>query len=286
MLKSVKKFAPVAIAITLLIGTIAPASAAGVQGTKCATSGAKKTVSKVVYTCTTNPGGVIKGLSWTSADCLSSDKAYTMALAQFTDFDKTQTNTLTQIKASIDSWKSVVTILDQKLAETKTTSYTVDYDHTVKPTLPIKVVGIDAAIASITAKVAAITAKRDNAAKQRDASKALMAAKYTEAQITAFAADLSGSIRSTDVNVVNFANWIRALTGYDAAVSSGQKDISNLQKIPANLQDRRTKAQVQIDGMTTRYNQAMTNQPTLTAQIKSSATQAKSVRGLACKAGL
>jgi len=287
MLKNVKKWAPVLAAVALVISGVTPANAAAVkQGTKCAPANAKKTVGTVKYTCTTNPAGAPAGLTWTTADCITAGTAYATAKSQYDGFTASQTSTLAAIKASIDASKHSIDVLNAAIAATKTKEYIVGYDHTVKPSAPIKVVGIDAAIASITAHIAEVTAKRDNAGKQRDLTATTLAAKYTATQIAGWAASPVSALSNPDVNVQNYGNWIRAYEGYDKAVASGNKDIANLQKVPNNFQAKLASAQTQVDGMTARYNAAIANQPTQSQTIKDAATQALSVRKSACKVGL
>ena len=287
MLKKLQKAAPVLAALALVTSGISPASAAVIkQGTKCAPANAKKSVGAVKYTCTTNPAGTPAGLTWTTADCISAAGAYATAKSQFDGFTTAQTSTLAAIKASIDASKHSVDVLNQQLAATKTKEYIVGYDHTVKPSAPIKVTGIDAAIAAITAHIADVTAKRDNAGKQRDLIKTTLAAKYTATQIAGWEASPGTALTNSDVNVQNYGNWIRAYQNYDTAVTSANKDIANLQKVPNNFQVKLTAAQAQVDSMTTRYNQAIANQPTQSQTIKDAVAQALSVRKSACKAGL
>jgi len=287
MLKNVKKWAPVLAAVALVISGVTPANAAAVkQGTKCAPANAKKTVGTVKYTCTTNPAGAPAGLTWTTADCITAGSAYATAKSQYDGFTASQTSTLAAIKASIDASKHSIDVLNAAIAATKTKEYIVGYDHTVKPSAPIKVVGIDAAIAAITAHIADVTAKRDNAGKQRDLTATTLAAKYTATQIAGWAASPVSALSNPDVNVQNYGNWIRAYQNYDTAVASGNKDIANLQKVPNNFQAKLASAQTQVDGMTARYNAAIANQPTQSQTIKDAATQALSVRKSACKVGL
>jgi len=287
MLKNVKKWAPVLAAVALVISGVTPANAAAVkQGTKCAPANAKKTIGAVKYTCTTNPAGAPAGLTWTTADCITAGTAYATAKSQYDGFTASQTSTLAAIKASIDASKHSIDVLNAAIAATKTKEYIVGYDHTVKPSAPIKVVGIDAAIAAITAHIADVTAKRDNAGKQRDLTATTLAAKYTATQIAGWAASPVSALSNPDVNVQNYGNWIRAYQNYDTAVASGNKDIANLQKVPNNFQAKLASAQTQVDGMTARYNAAIANQPTQSQTIKDAATQALSVRKSACKVGL
>ena len=287
MLQNVKKWAPVLAAVALVISGVTPANAAVIkQGTKCAPANAKKTVGATKYTCTTNPAGVPAGLTWTTADCITAGTAYATAKSEYDGFTSSQTSTLTAIKASIDASKHSIDVLNQEIAATKTKQYIVGYDHTVKPSVPIKVTGIDAAIAAITAHIADVTAKRDNAGKQRDLTAATLATKYTATQIAGWAASPVSALSNPDVNVQNYGNWIRAYQNYDTAVNSGQKDITNLQKVPNNFQAKLASAQTQVDGMTARYNAAIANQPTQSQTIKDAATQALSVRKSACKVGL
>ena len=287
MLKNVKKWAPVIAAVALVISGVTPANAAAVkQGTKCAPANAKKTIGAVKYTCTTNPAGAPAGLTWTTADCITAGTAYATAKSQYDGFTASQTSTLAAIKASIDASKHSIDVLNAAIAATKTKEYIVGYDHTVKPSVPIKVVGIDAAIAAITAHIADVTAKRDNAGKQRDLTATTLAAKYTATQIAGWAASPVSALSNPDVNVQNYGNWIRAYQNYDTAVASGNKDIANLQKVPNNFQAKLASAQTQVDGMTARYNAAIANQPTQSQTIKDAATQALSVRKSACKVGL
>ena len=287
MLKNVKKWAPVLAAVALVISGVTPANAAAVkQGTKCAPANAKKTIGAVKYTCTTNPAGAPAGLTWTTADCITAGTAYATAKSQYDGFTSSQTSTLAAIKASIDASKHSIDVLNAAIAATKTKEYIVGYDHTVKPSAPIKVVGIDAAIAAITAHIADVTAKRDNAGKQRDLTATTLAAKYTATQIAGWAASPVSALSNPDVNVQNYGNWIRAYQNYDTAVASGNKDIANLQKVPNNFQAKLASAQTQVDGMTARYNAAIANQPTQSQTIKDAATQALSVRKSACKVGL
>ena len=287
MLKNVKKWAPVLAAVALVISGVTPANAAAVkQGTKCAPANAKKTIGAVKYTCTTNPAGAPAGLTWTTADCITAGTAYATAKSQYDGFTASQTSTLAAIKASIDASKHSIDVLNAAIAATKTKEYIVGYDHTVKPSVPIKVVGIDAAIAAITAHIADVTAKRDNAGKQRDLTATTLAAKYTATQIAGWAASTVSALSNPDVNVQNYGNWIRAYQNYDTAVASGNKDIANLQKVPNNFQAKLASAQTQVDGMTARYNAAIANQPTQSQTIKDAATQALSVRKSACKVGL
>ena len=287
MLKKVKKWAPVLAAVALVISGVTPANAAAVkQGTKCAPANAKKTVGAIKYTCTTNPAGAPAGLTWTTADCITAGTAYATAKSQYDGFTASQTSTLAAIKASIDASKHSIDVLNAAIAATKTKEYIVGYDHTVKPSAPIKVVGIDAAIAAITAHIADVTAKRDNAGKQRDLTATTLAAKYTATQIAGWAASPVSALSNPDVNVQNYGNWIRAYQNYDTAVASGNKDIANLQKVPNNFQAKLASAQTQVDGMTARYNAAIANQPTQSQTIKDAATQALSVRKSACKVGL
>lgn len=287
MIKNLKKFAPVLAVAALLISQVTPANAATIkQGTKCAPANAKKTVGATKYTCTSNPAGAPAGLTWTTADCISAATAYATAKKEYDGFTASQTSTLAAIKASIDASKHSIDVLNQGIAATKTKEYIVGYDHTVKPTAPIKVIGIDAAVAAIQAHIADVTAKRDNAGKQRDLTASALAAKYTATQIAGWAASPVSALSNPDVTVQNYGNWIRAYQNYDTAVVSGNKDIANLQKVPNNFQTKLAAAQAQIDGMTTRYNAAIANQPTQAQTIKDAATQALSVRKSACKVGL
>jgi hypothetical protein len=287
MLKNVKKIAPVLLAAGLVLASVTTANAAAVkQGTKCTTAKAVTTVGKVKYTCTTNPAGAPAGLSWTTADCISAGSAYVSAKGQYDGFTTSQNSTLAAIKASIDASKHSIDVLNQGIAATKTKQYIVGYDHTAKPSVAIKVVGVDAAIAAITTHLNELTAKRDNAGKQRDLTSATLATKYTATQIAAWTTSPVSALSNSDVNVQNFGNWIRAYEGYDKAITSTQKDIANLQKVPNNFQAKLEKAQTQVDDMTKRYNEAIANQPTQSATIKAAATQALSVRKSACKVGL
>ena len=271
---------------TVGISSAQAATAAVKQGVKCAPAKAVKTVNGVKYTCTTNPVGTPAGLSWTTADCIASDGAYKSATAQYNDFVTSQTSTLAAIKASIDASKHSIDVLNQSIAEAQTKSYIVGYDHTVKPTAKITVIGIDAAIAALTTKINTDIAKRDNAGRQRDATAVILAAKYTATQIAGWAASPTSALGNSDVNVQNYGNWIRAYGNYDTAVASAQKNIINLQKVPANFQSKLAAAQKQVDSMTARYNQAIASQPTQAQTIKSAASQALLVRKAACKAGL
>jgi phage shock protein A len=287
MLKKLRNWAPVIAAVALVLSGVTPAHAAAIkQGTKCAPVNAKKTVGSIKYTCTTNPAGIPTGLSWTTADCLAAGTAYATAKAQYDDFVATQTSTYTAIKASIDASKHTIDVLNAAIVAANTKQYTVDYDHSVQPAVPIKVVGIDAAIKAITAHIADVTAKRDNAAKQRDLVAATLASKYPATQIAAWAASPISALNNSDVNVTNYGNWIRAYQNYDIAIASSSKDISNLQKIANNFQAKIAKAQSQVDSMTARYNAAVASQPALSKVVKDSATQALSLRKSACKVGL
>jgi len=288
---NVRKFAPVVAAAALVLsgvvtGTSTAHAATIKQGVKCSPAKALKTVSGVKYTCTTNPVGTPAGNTWTTSDCVAANGAYLEAKKQYDGFVASQTSTLAAIKASIDASTHSIEVLNQQIALTKTKEYIVGYDHTVKPAAPIKVVGIDAAIAALTTKITDITTKRDNAGKQRDASQALLAAKYTATQIATWAASPVSALSNADVNVQNYANWIRAYSGYDGALTSAQKDIANLQKVPNNFTSKLAAAQAQVDSMTKRYDQAIANQPSQAATIKSAADQALSVRKTACKVGL
>ncbi len=287
MFKKFTKLAPVVLAAGLVLSSFSTANAAVVkQGTKCTTAKAVKTVGSVKYTCTTNPAGAPAGLTWTTADCISAASAYVAAKGQYDGFTTSQNSTLAAIKASIDASKHSIDVLNQGIAATKTKEYIVGYNHTVSPSVPIKVVGVDAALAALNTHLTDVTAKRDNAAKQRDLTATTLAAKYTATQIAAWAANPVTAVSNPDVNVQNYGNWIRAYQGYDKAITSGQKDIENLQKVPNNFQAKLVKAQAQIDDMTKRYNDAIANQPTQSATIKAAADQALSVRKSACKVGL
>ena len=287
MLKNFRKVAPIFMVAGLVLSSVTTAQAATIkQGTKCTTVKAVKTVGAVKYTCTTNPASPSTGLTWTTADCIAAGNAYVAAKGQYDGFTASQTSTLSAIKASIDASKHSIDVLNQGIAATKTKEYIVGYDHTVKPSAPIKVVGVDAAIAALTTHLADVTAKRDNAGKQRDLTAATLAAKYTATQIAAWTASPVGALSNPDVNVQNYGNWIRAYEGYDKAITSGQKDIANLQKVPNNFQAKLAKAQSQVDDMTARYNQAIANQPTQSQTIKAAADQALAVRKSACKVGL
>jgi prefoldin subunit 5 len=291
MSSKLRKVGPALAALVLIVsGTTAGISSAQAatikQGVKCSPAKAVKTVSGVKYTCTTNPAGTPAGLTWTLSTCFDADKAYKSTKAQYDDFVTSQTSTLAAIKASIDASKHSIDVLNQGIAAAQTKKYIVGYDHTVKPTAPITVVGIDAAIAAINAKISADTAKRDAAGKQRDALKLTLAAKYTATQIAGWEASTSTTSGNADVNVQNFGLWIRAYSSYDSAISNAQKNIANLQKVPANFQSKLTKAQEQVDSMTTRYNAAIASQPAQAQTIKSASDQALLVRKAACKAGL
>ena len=286
-----RKLAPAVVAAALVLsgfvtGTTTAHAATIKQGVKCSPVNAKKTVGTVKYTCTTNPVGTPAGNTWTTSDCIAANGAYLSAKKEYDGFVASQTSTLAAIKASIEASTHSIDVLNQQIALTKTKEYIVGYDHTVKPTLAIKVVGIDAAIAAITAHINDITTKRDNAGKQRDASAAILAAKYTATQIAGWAAAPVSALSNADVNVQNYANWIRAYSGYDGALSSAQKDIANLQKVPNNFSTKLTAAEAQVNSMTQRYNQAIANQPSQSATIKGASDQALSVRKSACKAGL
>jgi phage shock protein A len=291
MSKKFRKLAPVVAAAALVLsgvvtGTSTAHAATIKQGVKCSPVNAKKTVGTVKYTCTTNPLGTPAGNSWTTSDCIAANGAYVTAKQEYDGFVSSQASTLAAIKASIDASTHSIEVLNQQIALTKTKEYIIGYDHTVKPTLAIKVIGIDAAIAKITAHITDITTKRDAAGKQRDASAALLAAKYTATQIAGWAASPVGALSNADVNVQNYANWIRAYSGYDGALASAQKNIAQLQKIPNNFTTKLASAQAQVESMTKRYDQAIANQPSQSATIKGASTQALSVRKSACKAGL
>ena len=291
MSKNFRKLAPVVAAVALVLsgivtGTSTAHAATIKQGVKCSPVKAVKTVSGVKYTCTTNPIGTPAGNTWTTSDCIAANGAYTAAKTQYDGFVTSQASTLAAIKASIDASTHSIDVLNQQIALTKTKEYIIGYDHTVKPTVAKKVVGIDAAIAALTAHINDVTAKRDAAGKQRDAAAATLATKYTATQIAAWAAAPVTALSNADVNVQNYANWIRAYSGYDGALASAQKNIAQLQKIPNNFSTKLTAAQAQIDSMTKRYNQAIANQPSQSATIKAASDQAFSVRKTACKAGL
>jgi len=288
---NLRKFAPVVAAAALVLsgvltGTSTAHAATIKQGVKCSPAKAVKTVSGVKYTCTTNPVGTPVGNTWTTSDCIAANGAYLAAKKQYDGFVASQTSTLAAIKASIDASTHSIDVLNQQIALTKTKEYIIGYNHTVKPTVPIKVVGIDAAITAIQAHIADITTKRDNAGKQRDAAAVLLAAKYTATQIAGWAAAPVSALSNADVTVQNYANWIRAYSGYDGALSSAQKNIANLQKVPSNFTTKLAAAQAQVDSMTKRYDQAIANQPSQAATIKTASDQALSVRKSACKAGL
>jgi hypothetical protein len=291
MSKNFRKLAPVVASVALVLsGIVTGTSTAHAttikQGVKCSPANATKTVSGVKYTCTTNPVGTPAGLTWTTPDCVAANSAYLSAKKQYDGFVASQTSTLAAIKASIDASTHSIDVLKQQIALTKTKEYIIGYDHTVKPTAPVKVVGIDAAIAAIQAHIVDITTKRDNAGKQRDASATILATKYTATQIAGWAAAPVGALSNADVNVQNYANWIRAYSGYDGALSSAQKNIAQLQKIPNSFSTKLTAAQAQVDSMTKRYDQAIATQPSQAAAIKTASDQALSVRKSACKAGL
>ena len=271
----------------LVISSTTGAHAASVkQGVACAKKGAKTTAGGTKYTCGVNPASSSKKLVWVSADCISSDTAYKSSVTESAAFANQQISALNQIAESIDASKKLVEVLNQQISDAKTKKYIVGYDHGVKPALPITAIGVDAAIASLQAKVTADSVKRDTAGVQRDLVRATLAKTYNDSQILAFANDLSGSIRNTDKNVQNYANWIRAYAGYDGSISSTNKNIANLQKILTNLNDRLAKAQAQVTSMTSRYDVAKAQQPTLLAQIKTNSVQALQFRTIACKAGL
>ena len=271
----------------LVISSTTGAHAASVkQGVACAKKGAKTTAGGTKYTCGVNPASSSKKLVWVSADCISSDTAYKSSVTESAAFANQQISALNQIAESIDASKKLVEVLNQQISDAKTKKYIVGYDHGVKPALPITAIGVDAAIASLQAIVTADSVKRDTAGVQRDLVRATLAKTYNDSQILAFANDLSGSIRNTDKNVQNYANWIRAYAGYDGSISSTNKNIANLQKILTNLNDRLAKAQAQVTSMTSRYDVAKAQQPTLLAQIKTNSVQALQFRTIACKAGL
>jgi len=271
---------------TVGISSAQAATAAVKQGVKCAPAKAVKTVSGVKYICMTNPAGTPAGLTWTTQTCVDADTAYKTALKQYNDFTTSQTTTLNAIKATIDSAKHSIDVSKASLAAAQTKLYTVGYDHTVTPTKPITVVGIDAAITAVTAKIAATTAKRDAAGKQRDATALLLAPKYTATQIAGWAASPATTTGNSDVNVLNYGAWIKAYLSYDKAIVSEQKNLATLQRTTSTLQANITKGQTLVDSMTARYNTAIANQPTQAQQIKTASDQALVVRKTGCKAGL
>ena len=274
-------------ASALVFGGVTLAHAATVkQGAACVKKGAKAKTGQTSYFCQTNPVSISKKLVWVTTDCISADAAFKNTTTQMSAFSSQQNSALAQISASIESSKKLVEVLNQQLADTKTAKYIVGYDHTVKPAIAITAVGVDAAIQALTNKVMSETAKRDNAGTQRDATKVILLKTYTDAQIQGFANDLSSAIRNADKNVQNYANWIRAYTGYDGGISSTQKNIANLSKIVTNLNDRLAKAQSQVDSMTARYETAKSQQPALLAQIQTNSKQANSFKTIACKAGI
>ena len=274
-------------ASALVLGGVTVAHAATVkQGAACVKKGAKAKTGQMSYICQTNPASTSKKLVWITTDCIAADAAFKNTTTQMAAFASQQTSALAQISASIESSKKLVEVLNGQLAETKTKKYIVGYDHSVKPAIAITAIGIDAAVQALTNKVMSESAKRDNAATQRDATKTILLKTYTEAQIQGFANDLSGSIRNADKNVQNYANWIRAFTGYDGGISSTQKNIANLSKIVTNLNDRLAKAQAQVDSMTARYETAKAQQPALLEQIQTNSKQANSFKAIACKAGI
>ena len=271
----------------LVLGSVTVAHAATVkQGTACTKKGAKASSGGSSYICQTNPATTSKKLVWVTTDCITADADYKNTTSQMAAFASQQTSALAQIAASIDSSKKLVDVLNQQIADAKTKQYIVGYDHSVKPAIPITATGVDAAIQALTDKVMSDTAKRDTAGAQRDATKALLQKKYTDAQILGFANDLAGSIRNADKTVQDYANWIRAYQGYDGSIQSTQKNMANLSKIISNLTDRLNKAQAQVDSMTTRYTTAQSQQPALLAQIQTNAKQASSFRSIACKVGI
>jgi len=271
----------------LVLSSTTGAHAASVkQGVACAKKGAKTTAGGTKYTCGVNPASSSKKLVWVTSDCISSDTAYKSSVTESNAFANQQISALNQIAESIDASKKLVDVLNQQISDAKTKKYIVDYDHAVKPAIPITAIGVDAAIAALQAKVTVDTTKRDNAGAQRDLVRATLAKTYNDSQILAFANDLSGSIRNSDKNVQNYANWIRAYSGYDGSISSTNKNIANLQKILTNLNDRLAKAQAQVTSMTSRYDVAKAQQPTLLAQIKTNSSQALQLRTIACMAGL
>jgi len=271
---------------TVGISSANAAAAAVKQGVKCSPAKAVKTVSGVKYICTKNPAGTPAGFSWTTQTCLDADSAYQTALKQYNDFTTSQTTTLNAIKATIDSAKHSIDVSKSSLSAAQTKVYTVGYDHTVTPTKPITVVGIDAAIAAANAKITVDTGKRDDAGKQRDATALILAAKYTATQIAGWAASPATTSGNSDVNVLNYGAWIRAYGSYAKAILSEQKNLATLQRVTTTLQANITKGQTLVDSMTARYNAAIANQPTQAQQIKTASDQALLVRKTGCKAGL
>jgi prefoldin subunit 5 len=287
MLKNVKNWAPVVAAVALLLSGVAPAHAAVIkQGTKCAPAKAKKSVGSTKYTCTTNPAGTPKGLTWTTADCITAGSTYLKTKRQYDDLVASQTSTFAAIKASIDASKHTIEVLNASIAASKTKEYIVGYDHSVQPAVPKKVVGVDAAIAAITAHIAEVTAKRDSAGQQRDLLAKSLTSKYAATQIADWAANPINALKNPDVNVRNYANWIRAYQTYDTAIASSSKDISNLQKIASNIQSKIAKAQSQVDSMTARYQSTVATLATQSKVIKGATTQALALQKSACKVGL
>lgn len=254
-----KKIATAGLISALLMGgAISPVHAAAVkQGTACTKAGAKAVTGKVSYVCQKNPTVASTKLVWVTTDCISAAKTYNSTKKESDTFVTQQATALEKMKASIDSWKNVVVLLDQKKAALATNLYAVDTDKTTKQ--PIKVTGLDAAIAATQQKITDLTTKRDFALAKQNAAA---------------------------TSSVDKLNWTRAVNGYNTAIKTKQRDLDNYQKVVPKIDADRARAAAQITSMQNQLDASTSAQNALTTQIGDGAKQALAYQTVACKAGI
>jgi len=245
-------------AIVLIAGVTSPVHAAAVkQGAACTKSGAKATSGKNSYVCTKNPTTTSAKLVWITTDCVTAAKTYLSTKSESDNFVSQQTTAMAKIKASIASWQNVIVLLDQKKTALSTNLYTVDTDRVTKQ--PIKVTGLDAAIAATQAKLTDLTSKRDSA--------------------------LAKSTAST-TSATDKLNWTKAVNSYNMAIKTKQRDLDNLNKVISKIDSDRARAVAQVATMQSQLDASTTAQSELTSKITDGANQALKFRTLACKAGI
>lgn len=246
------------VSVVLIAGAVSPVHAATVkQGAACTKSGAKATSGKNSYVCQKNPTVASTKLVWITTDCITAAKTYVSTKKDSDSFVSQQSAAMVKMKASVDSWKNVIVLLDQKKAALETNLYQVDTDPTTKQ--PIKVTGLTAAIAATNAKITELTTKRDNA----------------------LAKSTAASTSATDK-----VNWTKAVNSYNMAIKTKQRDLDNFNKVVPKIDSDRARAVAQIATMQTQLDASATAQTTLSSQITDGAKQALNYQTIACKAGI
>jgi len=255
--------------ITGLVAITAPAQAATPkpkpviikQGTACTKTGAKTTSNRVVYTCGTNPATTSTKLVWIRSNCLSAQGAYLSAMDQFTKYETASAQVMTQLQATLTSFKNALIAAQATQTDMATKVYVITTavthrDGTIKPSLTAA--GASEALAAMRGKITEDQTALANARTE------LAAAKDAASRLS----------------------WNTIISSLEAAIKSWPKRIDLLNNAVTRIASAITKDQEQIDLTTQKIKDAQTSQSELITRLQNTIATTKKTRALSCKVGL